>query len=469
MRPLRERVVRAIDRDALVPPGGRLLVALSGGADSMALVAILVDAATDEGFAVAGLVHVNHQLRGAAADADERFCREVAQALAVPITVERAAVAALARADGVSIEDAGHRARYAIFDRVVIAQGADAIATGHTRDDLAETVLLRLVRGAGPGGLAGVRPRAGRVVRPLLDVSRQELRDYLTARDLSFREDETNRDVRMARNRVRHRLLPFLAEEFSPAIVDVLARDAAIARADAEWLDAVANDAAASIVTYQEGCVRVDAEGLHAQPIALARRIAKVALERASGRGVGFAHVERLLGLAATSSTPVPEADFPRCRVERQGTHLVLLRPPARRRSAPARGFEYHLNVPGEIAIVEAGLAVSAERAPPPARLRARGHTVAVADAAVTSPLTVRNWRPGDAFRPLGLGGRKKLQDFFVDRKIAQAERGSIPIVADARRRIVWVVGQAVSEDFRVTDSTAGVLVLKAKKLGDLG
>ena len=175
----------------------------------------------------------------------------------MPITVERAAVAALARTDRVSIEDAGHRARYAIFDRVVTAQGADAIATGHTRDDVAETVLLRLVRGAGPGGLAGVRPRAGRVVRPLLDVSRQELRDYLSARGLSFREDETNRDVRMTRNRVRHRLLPLLAEEFSPAIVDVLARDAAIARADAEWIDAVANEAAADIVTYDEGWVRI--------------------------------------------------------------------------------------------------------------------------------------------------------------------------------------------------------------------
>ena len=469
MRSLSDRVLRAIDRDALVPPGGRLLVALSGGADSMALAAILVEAANNGPLAVAGLVHVNHQLRGAASDGDEQFCREVAQALRVPITVERAAVAALARTDRVSIEDAGHRARYAIFDRVVTAQGADAIATGHTRDDVAETVLLRLVRGAGPGGLAGVRPRAGRVVRPLLDVSRQELRDYLSARGLSFREDETNRDVRMTRNRVRHRLLPLLAEEFSPAIVDVLARDAAIARADAEWIDAVANEAAADIVTYDEGWVRIAADRLHAQPTALARRIAKLALERASGRGVGFAHVERLLGLAATPSTPVTEADFPRCRVERQGTHLVLRRPPPRQRSAAATGFEYRLNVPGEIAIVEAGLAVSAEHAPTPARLRARGRTVAVAGAALTPPLTVRSWRSGDAFRPLGLGGRKKLQDLFVDRKIEQAKRGFIPIVADARGRIVWVVGQAVAEEVRVTDPTAGVLMLKARKLGGLG
>ncbi len=452
-----------------MPPGGRLLVALSSGPDSMALAAILVDAANDGAFAVVGLVHINHQLRGGAADADERFCREVALALGVPITVESVAVAALARAERVSIEDAGHRARYAIFDRVVTAQGADAIATGHTRDDLAETVLLRLVRGAGPGGLAGVRPRAGRVVRPLLDVSRQELRDYLSARDLSFREDETNRDIRMTRNRVRHRLLPFLAEEFSPAIVDVLARDAAIARADAEWLDAMSNEAAASIVTYEKGCVRLDADRLHAQPAALARRIAKVALERASGRGIGFDHVERLLDLAATPSTRVPEADFPRCRVERRGTHLVLLRPQARRHGAGVSGFEYRLNVPGEIAIVEAGLAVSAERSPTPPRLRARGRTVAVSAAALTPPLTVRSWRPGDVFRPLGLGGRKKLQDLFVDRKIAQAERASIPIVADAQRGIVWVVGQAVAEDFRVTDPTAGVLILKARKLGDLG
>ena len=476
-RPLPERVLRAIQRDRLIPRGGRVLAALSGGADSVALSTLLADAAPAGGYVLAGLLHIDHQLRGGAAEADEGFCRALAAALDVPILVERVDVAALARGDGISVEHAGHRARYAIFERVAGEQGADRVATGHTRDDLAETVLLRLIRGAGPGGLAGIRPRAGRVVRPLLGVSRRELREHLAARGLRYREDESNRDLRVTRNRVRHRLLPLLEREFSPSIVAVLAREAAIARADADWIDGVANERAATIVTYEEGVATVDADALCAQPLAVARRIARTALERASGLGrVGFAHVERLLDLAASPvaepDSPASRADFPGSRTERRGARL-LVRPAASGRRPPAAagcGFEYRLDVPGEVAVPEARLAIAAEPATTmPASLRARGSVVAVAAGGLTPPLTVRSWRPGDAFRPLGLGGRKKLQDLFIDRKIARGARGTIPIVTDRRRGIVWVVGHAPAEDFRVTDGPAGVLILRSRKLGGLG
>ena len=474
-RPPAERVLRAIARDGLIPRGGSVLAALSGGADSVALCTLLAGAAPVGGFRLAGLLHVNHQLRGGAAEEDETFCRELAAALDVPIFVERVDVAALARAGGISIEHAGHRARYAAFERVAGAQGADRVATGHTRDDLAETVLLRLVRGAGPGGLAGIRPRAGLVVRPLLGLSRRDLRRYLAARGLQYREDESNRDLRVTRNRVRHRLLPLLAREFSPAIVEVLAREAAIARADADWIDGVANERAAAVVTFDEGVATVDAEALCAQPLAVARRIARTVLERVSGRGrVGFAHVERLLRLAAApgaeADPPARRVDVPGGRAERRGAHLVLRPAAPGRRPPAARGFEYRLDVPGEVAVPEAGVAIAAQPAAGlPAPLRARGAVVAVAAAGLTPPLTVRSWRPGDVFRPLGLGGRKKLQDFFVDRKIARSARGTIPIVTDRRRGIVWVVGHTPAEDVRVTDGPAGVLILRSRKLGGLG
>ena len=475
-RRLAERVLRAIERDRLIPRDGRVLAALSGGADSVALSALLADAAPAGGYALAGLLHINHQLRGAASEADEGFCRGLAATLDLPLIVERVDVAALARAEGISIEHAGHRARYALFERVAGEQGADRVATGHTRDDLAETVLLRLIRGAGPGGLAGIRPRAGRVVRPLLGVSRRELREHLAARGLRYREDESNRDLRVTRNRVRHRLLPLLVREFSPNIVPVLAREAAIARADAEWIDGVANERAATVVTCDGGVVNVDAGALCAQPLAVARRIARTALERAAGRGhVGFAHVERLLELAAApgaeADSPAGGADLPRCRAERQGARLLVRPAASGRRPPPAgSGFEYRLDVPGEVAVPEAGLAIAAAPATTmPASLRARGAMVAVAAGGLTPPLAVRSWRPGDAFRPLGLGGRKKLQDFFVDRKVARGARETIPIVADGRRGIVWVVGHALAEEFRVTDGPAGVLILRSWKLGGFG
>ncbi len=470
MFPLAQRILQSTQRDALIPPGARVLTACSGGGDSVALAALLCELERATDWSVAGLLHVNHGLRGASADEDEAFCRRLAGELDVPVTVERADVAARARAERISVEAAGHRIRYELFERMVREGTADLVATAHTRDDQAETVLLRLIRGAGPAGLAGIRPHSGPVVRPLLDVRRQELRDYLRRRGLSHREDPSNRDERVLRNRVRHRLIPFLAEHFSPAIADVLARGAAIARHDADWIDEAANAAAVEIVQCREGCLDVDADLLASGAPAIARRIARSALEQAGDRRVGFGHVERLRRMADAGGTAPAAADFPGCRVERDGSTLRLRRRAGR--AAPevvnvGRGFEYPLAVPGEVEIADAGVRIAAERGERPARLVARGDVVALPAGRITAPLTVRSWRPGDVFRPLGLGGRtKKLQDFFVDRKVPRHWRGNVPLVVDARLGIVWVAGHALSEGARMIDTDEGVVTLKIVKTG---
>ena len=480
MSPLAQRVRQSLEREALLPPRARVLVACSGGGDSVALGAVLCELAPAASWSVAGLLHVNHRLRGTASDEDEAFCRGVAATLGVPVTVERVDVAAGARAERVSIEAAGHRVRYALFERAVREGRADRVATGHTRDDQAETVLLRLIRGAGPAGLAGIRPRIGAVVRPLLDVRRDELRGYLRLRGLPHREDPSNRDERILRNRVRRRLIPFLAEHFSPAVTDALARGAAIARDDADWLDQAANAAAAEIVEYEEGSLdagggfrggrfEVDAARLAAAHPALARRVALHVLERAGGRRVGFDHVERLRRLAEAGGTAPAAADFPGCRVERRGTVLGFMH--GRGRPAPAaaaEGYAYPLAVPGEVEIPEAGLRVTAEHGDrPPAGLVARGHVVALPAGRISLPLTVRSRRPGDVFRPLGLGGRrKKLQDFFVDRKVPCDRRATVPLVVDDRLGIVWVAGHGLAEGARMIGADEGVIILKIVKTG---
>ena len=453
-----------------MPAGARVLVACSGGGDSVALAALLCELERETDWSVAGLLHVNHGLRGPSADADQAFCRQLARDLGVPIIVERVDVAARARAEGTSVETAGHRIRYELFERKVREGAANLVATAHTRDDQAETVLLRLIRGAGPAGLAGIRPRIGPVVRPLLDVRRHELRDYLQRRGLSHREDPSNRDERVLRNRVRHRLIPFLAEHFSPAITDVLARSAAVARDDADWIDEAANAAGVDIVQCTEGRLDVDADLLTAEAPAIARRVARNALERVGDRRVGFGHVERLRRLGGVGGGMPGSADFPGCRVERDGSTLRLRRRSGR--SAPAvvsEGFEYPLAVPGEVEIAEASIGIAAERGERPVRLVARGDVVALPAGRISSPLTVRSWRPGDKFRPLGLGGRrKKLQDFFVDRKVPRDRRGTVPLVVDSRLGIVWVVGHAVSEGARMIDTNEGVVTLKIVKMGGL-
>lgn len=466
MSSLLKRVLQYAEREALLPAGARVAVACSGGGDSVALASLLCEIELQADWSVAGLLHVNHGLRGASADEDEAFCRDLARDLELPITVERVDVAARARAERTSVEAAGHRARREIFERLVRAGAADRVATGHTRDDQAETVLLRLLRGAGPGGLAGIRPRIGAVVRPLLDVRRDELREYLRPRP--HREDPTNRDEWILRNRVRHRLIPFLTDHFTPAVTDVLARVAAIARGDADWIDEAVNSAAAEIVQYGKRGVEVDAARLAAAPPAVARRVARQALEGAGGRRVGFDHVERLRRLAEAAGPAPGGQDFPGCRAERRGAVLRL----TPRRGRPARpdaprDFELRLAAPGAVEIPGTGLRITAERGPRPPRIAGRGDAATLPAARIATPLTVRNRRPGDAFRPLGMRGRrKKLQDFFVDRKVPRGRRGTVPLVVDGRLGIVWVAGYAVSERARLAAADQDVITLRIVKSG---
>ncbi|HEY7500119.1 MAG TPA: tRNA lysidine(34) synthetase TilS [Vicinamibacterales bacterium] len=477
------RALDTIHRHALLRDGDRVLVALSGGSDSVALLRILRELEDEGRFAVAGAAHLNHGLRPSAED-DERFCRATAETLGVPFRSERIDVRALAASCGISIEDAGRRARYEMFDRVAGELGASAIATGHTRDDQAETFLLRLLRGAGPRGLGGIHPQvvsslpseaplARRTVRPLIEIGRDELRAYLDALAQPYREDETNADVAIPRNRVRHELLPFIEARFAPEIRAILAREAAIARHDEDRLQGEAIDLARSIVlrNEKESTVQIDVPALRSLHPALAGRVARLALEAIEpGRFVGYEHIERLLELAA-SPHERGSVSLPGQHVERRGSRLVLSREPSRPFS---NSFRVSLSIPGEVVLPDHGWAVSAafecvsvELGSDPSN-SAAGFAVKV--RGVTPPLTVRSRQPGDRYRPLGMGGRsKKLQDILVDRKIARTERDSLPLVVDGSERIVWIVGEPAAEDFRVTEPSQGVIFLKARRLGGQG
>jgi tRNA(Ile)-lysidine synthase len=462
---LPDRVLRTIRRHDLIPSGSRVAVAVSGGPDSIALAYVLHDLQRAGRFTLSGLAHFNHRLRGESAEADERFCRATAAALDVPLDVESADVRTLADAWGVSIEAAGRRARYEFLERAARRLGVDRIAVGHTRNDQAETFLLRLLRGAGPRGLGGIHPQVGAIVRPLLDATRADVITFLTERGLTWRDDESNADVAIPRNRVRHELIPFLTERFSPGVIDVLAREAAIARDEDAWLETRAIEMTPSIVLDREGThIRLDAVALLATPMPLARRMVRTVLAELDGAGfAGFEHVEAVLALE-----PGQALDLPGVHVERRGAEITI-GPGGSQETRGPNSFEYVLSIPGEVEIVEAGWVISAECCAGTSGLEARGHQVAVQPAELGPELTVRSRRPGDALRPLGLGGRKKVQDLLVDRKVAREERDRVPLVVDRQNRIVWVVGQTVAEDFRVTEPAASVILLKARRLGGRG
>jgi tRNA(Ile)-lysidine synthase len=479
-----QNVRRTIRRYGLLPRDTRVVVALSGGADSVALLHVLREIAAEknpDGFHVVGAAHLNHQLRGLEADQDEEFCEHLAAASALPIDVERIDIGGLARETGASVEQAAHTARHQFFERAAAQLNATAVAVAHTRDDQAETFLLRLLRGAGPRGLGGMHPRSGLVIRPFLETSRAEVRAFLHEQHFEFREDASNADRTIPRNRIRHELIPYLETRFSPGIVDVLDREAAIAREDAEFLEKAAAAASSRLMVPTPQGIEVGVSALLAEPPAIARRVIRLAQQIASGgRFVGFEAVDAVLAFAVSNSTG--SLDLPGHRVNRRGDTIVLTkshgRLPRRSGAGTKAGrvfaeFTYKLAVPGQVEVPEAACAISADteivqsgqsvasRWP----LVGRGDQAVVEAGRLGAPLIVRNRRPGDSFRPLGLQGHKKLQDFFVDAKVQRSERDTIPLVVDSRGQIVWVAGHAVAEDFRVTDRTTAVVILKREPI----
>lgn len=471
MSVLARRVRADIRRSRVLGPDDRVLVALSGGPDSVALTFLLVELAAGGDLQVVGLAHFNHQLRGVASDEDEQFCRDLAVRLRLPIDVGTAPVAERARAAGLSIEAAAREARYDFLATAATRLGATRIAVGHTLDDQAETYLLKLLRGAGPRGLAGIHPTRGAIVRPLLAVRRAEILGYLEAEGLTYREDESNASRDIPRNLIRHELLPWLRSNVNPAVSNALARGATVAREDADWLEQAAAAVAPEIVVRRANGAELDLVGLERQPAALARRVVRAALAGVWSEGFfGFDHVDALLRLV--DRKPGVSIDLPGVTARRTERGIALDRRVGRARPAASVNFSRQkLSISEEVAIEALGVAIGMARADaPPAWTRGShpGRAVIAAEA-VQGPLAVRTRQPGDLLRPLGFGGRRKLQDVLVDRKIPSADRDRIPLVVDADDRIVWVVGHVLAHDFRVTERTRGVIILSSRKLGGAG
>ena len=323
MNALLQQVRRTIRRHDLCPPGTRLIVALSGGSDSVALAFILRELAPNGEFALVGLAHFNHRLR-ATADRDEQFCRALADRIGLPLVVGSTDVREYAASERLGIEEAARRARYAFLHRCAADAGAERIAVGHTRDDQAETFLLKLIRGAGLAGLGGIYPRRDALVRPLLDSSRVELRDYLKARGESWVDDESNSDLAHRRNRIRHRVIPELDAAYGGPTMGSIARAAGLAREDGAWLADLAASRYRELAEVTDQGVSFPAAQLSAEPGPLRRRILLKALRDVAGvREVALEHVDAAADIHNGSSAG---ADLPAARLELRRGKLVLLR-----------------------------------------------------------------------------------------------------------------------------------------------
>lgn len=466
-RRLERRVLRFLSAEGLTRPGEKVLVAVSGGPDSTALLIVASRLVPALGWRLAA-AHFDHRLRGPLeAAADEAFVREVAGALGLPVVCGKGDVARSARRNRLSLEDAARRLRYRFLARAARDAGAVAVLLGHTRDDQAETVLLHMLRGSGLDGLAGMRPRspwptgAGpQALRPLLEVGRWETERYCRELGLAPRRDATNEIPLAYRNRVRHEVMPRL-RRINPQAAAALARMADAVALDAAHLRAEAEDAWRRLGQRQEGAVFLPAGGLSELDLAIRARVLRLAfrvLTRSSG-DLAAAHVRSLLSVLKKGRGRVSLPRGVTASVTAQG---VTLRKGA---EVPNKGLpETTLNIPGVTAV--GPWEVETAIMPPPSDVRAAGAFEAYLDAgAIEEPLVVRSRRPGDRLRPLGLGGEKKVQDILVDARVPVEERDSVPMLCDAKG-VVWVVGHRLDQRAAVTGATKRVVRVAFRAAG---
>jgi tRNA(Ile)-lysidine synthase len=463
MEDLVDTVARTVEVHRLLEPGDAVVVAVSGGPDSTALLSALADLAPRWGWRL-HVAHLNHRLRPEAAE-DAAFVREMAARLGVAVTVEEADVRALAAAQKRSLEDAGRQARYAFFVRVAAAVGARRVATAHTRDDLLETVAMRLLQGAAweeAGGIPIRRPLGpAEVVRPLLMCTREEVLAYLRRRGVSWRDDPTNRDLRYLRNRIRWTVLPAL-DRRSPALRDVLAEVGRLTAQTSGWLDALAAEAFAREAVAVPGGVRLPVAALVRHAPAVRRRLLRLAVVRVCGTAVRMSRVDEDRAYDVALGRPGRQAAAAGWVVRRDRDAVEVVTPPP-----PVASPEYRLPVPGRVRAEALGVEVIAdvvERKAVP-RLAVEPARVYLDAAAAEGYLVVRTWRQGDRMVPLGLRGSRKVHDIYVDAKVPRWQRSRLPVVTDAAGRILWVVGYRVAEAARVTERSQRVVRLWVERL----
>lgn len=493
--PLEQQVLEDIRRSGMVSPGDRVGVAVSGGADSVALLRICEVLRAELGITLL-VVHFDHSLRGAESQADAEFVAKLARSCGLEFVSAREDVAAQAEVHGWNLEDAARRMRYAFFARVIEQGHATRITVAHTADDQAETLLAHLIRGTGLTGLAGIYPTVGAIVRPLLGTHRKDLREYLRTRGDEWREDATNRDVRRLRARIREQLLPVLERDFSPAIVGHLSDLAKFAREEEVFWAALVEDRFRAYVREDRKSFAIDVSHLLA-PLelasiaaegevshatspqrALTERLVRRLYEGARGdrRELSARHVQQVIRLAE-ESTSGQRAELPGgVVVERNFDTLVFSRPKVARDSTSTgetsesrNAYRYVMSLPGQgaatVSVPELGRRFSLKVIDWPVNARETKSAGETLDAALLrTPLILRNWRPGDAYRPRGRRQLRKLKQMFLAGRVPSRERASWPVL-ESDGKVIWARGMPPAAEFCAGEGTRVGVVIEEDNL----
>jgi tRNA(Ile)-lysidine synthase len=453
-----EKVKQTITKYGLLKQNDRVVVGLSGGPDSTALVVTLAQIAPSLGVQLI-IAHFNHGLRGREADQDELSAGKLAKKLGLSFVSRKTDNTAVP--PGLSPEDFYRRERYRFFDEVAKSNRANKIALGHNLQDQAETVLLHLLRGSGLDGLKGISPlRDGKYIRPLLEVSRQEIISYLDHAGISYRQDSSNASKIHLRNKIRLELLPYLKNEFNPKIDEALVQMAEILREENIYIKECVNNALKSTcIKKQKNKILLNIEYISMLPLAIRRRLFKELLEDFSllRNGITFLHINSI-GKLLQNPESGKKICLP-CGIEarREYENLIL-----ERRTDGAKRVEYlyPVEIPGAIYLAQRNLTVRlkmVEKNKIDFNIKNKDY---IDLDKIRLPLVLRNRREGDWFQPLGMAGRQKLKSFFIDHKITQQKRNEIMLLVD-QQAVIWIENMHLSDQVKITPETKNVLELE--------
>ncbi|MDQ7822174.1 MAG: tRNA lysidine(34) synthetase TilS [Candidatus Eremiobacteraeota bacterium] len=440
------------------------MVAVSGGADSVALLYFFC--LVKRWLPLKLLcIHVNHRTRGSDSDADAEFTASYAAGLGVPALILNADVPLFAREQGLSLEQAGRLVRYTLFRRYARILGAAKVATAHHLDDQAETVLMKIIRGAGYRGLAGISPhREGLFIRPFLEVRREEIKAFLASQGQPWRHDSSNENRDFTRNRMRNELIPLMEEHYNPRISEALSHLGQVAAEDHSLLEGIAEALFSEYAECREGEASFRLSSLVPLPRALKRRLMRKGIEKIKGdlEDIAFEHSEQLLD--CLEGRTGAEVSLPGGLKGKKGYGAFRIFAKGVGSAGPgALRDPVILEVPGALDLPGHRLRLTAEVCEgEPFCIEPTPMKAYFDLEKLTIPLFVRTRRDGDRFFPFGMEGEKKIKDFFIDLKIEREMRDSIPLVVDSAGQLLWVVGYRADGRFRVTGNTSRMLCVSA-------
>ena len=458
-----DKVKDAINKYKLIEEGDKIVVAISGGPDSVCLLHVLHTLTSEYGIQIYG-AHLNHNFRGLEAQKDAQYVNNLCEELDIMCFVKSLDVGKYAKENGYSLEEAGRILRYQFFDEVSEKAGATKIAVAHNQNDQAETVLMRLLRGAGPQGLSAIKHKRDKIIRPLLDVSRGEIEAYCEGYDLKPRIDHTNLQAIYHRNQIRLELIPYLEKEYNPNIIEALSRTASLLRVDNDFLDLQAQDSYNLLKRQEEReCLHLPILGINKLHLSIKTRLLRLAAEELVGKKevFEFKHIKSILALIDNSETG-KRILLPEGIVASKSYNKLIF---TINSNVEDNSFYHLLNRDEAIYIPELDGEFRL-------KLVAREEMKEVPKEAfrkafdwdkVKNQLIVRNRKDGDRFVPLGLKGHKKLKDFFIDLMVERTERDLIPLVCDGDQ-IMWIVGYRISDLYKVCKETQNVLINEFRK-----